>query len=157
MEKEVSITQFFDAPRELVFKAWTDAEWLPQWHAPDNCTILFKHLDVRVGGYFHSCVNNPEYGECWALGVYKEIIYPEKLVYTLSVADEEGNLTDPQSAGMNPDWPAETLVTVTFTEQNDKTKMVLTQTVNEALAKETGAYPSWLQMFERLNLRIVNN
>jgi uncharacterized protein YndB with AHSA1/START domain len=150
------ITQIFDAPRELVFRAWTDAEWLPKWYAPDNCTIEYKHLDIREGGTFHSCINNPQYGDCWAIGEYKEIVSPERLVFTLSRADEEGNFVEPASVGMDPAWPAVTLVSVTFTEHEGKTKMTLSQTVSEALAIENGAHPSWLQQLNNLQAFIVN-
>lgn len=151
MNKDVLITHVFDAPRELVFKAWTDAEWLAKWYAPDNCTVYFKHIDVQEGGTFLSCIYNPQYGNCWAMGKYLEIKSPHRIQYTLAVADESGNPSNAVDEGMNPEWPQETIVTVTFTELDGKTKMVLHQTVSEALAKQTGAYPSWLQMFNRLN------
>ena len=75
---------------------------------------------------------------------------PERLVFTMAVADEQGRLIEPTGAGMDPDWPRETVVTVTFSELDGKTRLTLHQTVSEALARKTGAYPSWLQMFDRL-------
>ena len=73
----------------------------------------------------------------------------------MAVADEGGNLIEPTEAGMDPGWPRETVVTVTFSEQAGKTRLTLHQTVSEALARQTGAYPSWLQMFDRLDSELA--
>lgn len=149
-DKMVVIERLFAAPRELVFKAWTDPAHLARWFAPRGCTIRFLKLDVRPGGVFHSCIHNPAFGECWCVGVYHEIVAPERIVYTLASADAQGNKTAPAAGGHASDWPAETTVSVTFTEHEGRTKLVLRQTVLESIAKRTGAYPSWLQMLDRL-------
>lgn len=148
--KTIVITRVFDVPRELVFEAWTRAEYLLRWYAPRGCTIHFSKLDVRPGGAFHSCIHNPAFGDCWCIGEYREIVRPARLVYTLAIADERGNRIEPAQTGHDPDWPAETLVTVTFEEQDGKTRLTLRQNVLESLAKRTGAYPSWLDMLDHL-------
>ena len=147
---EVHITRVFDAPRALVFQAWTDPERLAQWHAPRGCTITFSRFDFRPGGTFISTLRTPENYECRCRGVYQEITAPERIRYTLGFSDEEGNLVEPSARGMDPDWPRETTVTVTFAEHDGKTTLTLHQTVSEPLARATGAYPSWLEMFDRL-------
>lgn len=149
-DREVLITRTFDAPRELVFQAWTDPEHLKRWYAPHGCTIDFAALDLRPGGTFLSCIHTPDGHDCWCKGVYREVVPPERIVYTMAIADEHGNLVGPTEAGMDPDWPHETTVTVTFAEHGRQTKLTLHQTVSEALAKRTGAHPSWLQMLDRL-------
>lgn len=150
--RQVLITQAFSAPRELVYKAWTDKNLLEKWYAPTGCTITFSHLDVRMGGTFHSCVHIAEADyDCWCIGTYLEIVPNEKLVFTMINADEQGNRIDPATIGMDADWPGETTVTVTFTETDGKTVVTLHQTVSETLAKKTGAHPSWLLMLEKLN------
>lgn len=149
-EPEVWITRVFDAPRELVFRAWTDPDQLVRWYAPQGCQIRFERIDVRPGGEFLSCILIPGGHECWCTGVYREIEKPERIVYTLAIADRHGNRLDAVQAGMDPEWPAETEVTVTFTEENGKTRLTLHQTVRESLARRTGAHPSWLQMLDRL-------
>ncbi|WP_010584998.1 SRPBCC family protein [Schlesneria paludicola] len=146
----VVIERVFDAPRELVFQAWTDREHLANWYAPNGCTITFKTLEIRPGGVFHSCIRSPEGHECWCKGVYLEIEPPTRIVYSMSIADQDGNLAEPVDVGMDPEWPRETTVTVSFLEWGDKTRLTLHQTVREAIAKRTGAYPSWLQMLDRL-------
>jgi uncharacterized protein YndB with AHSA1/START domain len=148
--QQVFITRTFDAPRELVFRAWTDAAQLEQWYAPSGCSVRFTKLDLREGGEFHSCVRTPDGHDCWCKGVYREIVAPERIVYTLAVADEHGNLITPVQAGMDPEWPRETTVTVTFAEHDGKTTLTLHQTVSASLAQRTGALPSWLSMFDRL-------
>jgi uncharacterized protein YndB with AHSA1/START domain len=149
-EREVLITRLFDAPRELVFRAWTDPEHLARWYAPRGCTTRFRELDLRQGGAFHSCVRTPDGHDCWAIGVYREIAPPERLVFTLVVADEHGNAVVPGDSGKDSDWPAETVVTVTFVEEGGRTRLTLHQTVSEALAIRTGAHPSWIEMLDRL-------
>jgi uncharacterized protein YndB with AHSA1/START domain len=134
-----------------VFQAWTDPQHLSRWFAPHGCSIEFRNLDLRPGGTFHACIRNPQYPECWTVGVYQEIAAPERLVYTMAMANEQGQRVSSPDAGKDSDWPEETTVTVTFSEQDGKTLLTLRQTVSEALAKRTGAYPSWLEMLDRLS------
>jgi uncharacterized protein YndB with AHSA1/START domain len=149
--RTIRIERTFDAPRELVFEAWTRPDYLMQWHAPRGCTIQIAKLDVRSGGRFHWCIHDPSFGDCWCVGVYQEIVRPERIVYTLATADSAGNEIEPVQAGHDPRWPRATLVTVTLTEVRGSTRLTLEQNVLESLARHTGAHPSWLQMLDRLN------
>lgn len=149
-ERMVVITRSFDAPRELVFRAWTDPEQLTRWYAPTGCTIRFVAIDPRPGGAFHSCLRTPDGYECWCKGIYLEIVEPERIVYTLAVTDEHGASVEPSAVGMDPAWPRETVVTVTFSELGGGTKLTLHQTAPESLARRTGAHPSWIEMMDRL-------
>jgi uncharacterized protein YndB with AHSA1/START domain len=147
----VRITRDFDAPRDAVFRAWTDPAQLARWFAPHGCSIRFRTIEPRPGGTFHSCIRTPDGHDCWCRGDYREVLAPERIVFTMAVANERGDLVEPVAAGMDPAWPRETTVTVTFAELGaGRTRLTLTQTVDEALAKRTGAYPSWLQMFDRM-------
>ncbi|MFT3795209.1 SRPBCC family protein [Flavobacterium sp.] len=148
---EVFIEETFNARIEKVFQAWTDPEKLMKWYAPEGCAISFNHIEVKTGGKFHSCISNPQYGDCWCIGEYIEVIPNSKLVFTMVNADEIGNPINPVDIGMDSEWPGATLVTVTLTEVDGKTKLQLHQTVSQELAKKTGAYPSWLQMLDNLN------
>ena len=149
-DREVQITRTFDAPRELVWQTWSDVDHLGRWHAPQGCEIEFTRFEFREGGGFLSCIRNPAFGECWCLATYLEIVEPERIVYKLAIADAAGNCIDPVAAGHDAEWPAETTLTLTFTEDDGKTVLSLHQTVSEELAKRTGAYPSWLDMLDRL-------
>jgi uncharacterized protein YndB with AHSA1/START domain len=149
--RTIRIERMLHAPRELVFDAWTRPELLLQWYAPRGCTIRFAEFDVRPGGRFHSCIRNPSFGDCWCVGVYREIVRPERIVYTMATADSAGNVIEPAQAGHDPHWPRETLVRVTLAEVRGSTLLTLEQSAPEWLAKQTGAHPSWLQMLDRLD------
>lgn len=154
--QDTFISRIINAPQELVFEAWTQEEHLRHWYAPKGCTVHFAHVDIRPGGSFLSCIRNPEgnYKDCWCKTTFLEIIRPEKIVCTLQVADAGGNPISARDAGMDPDWPDETILTLTFTPKGDKTLFTLHQTVNTALAKRTGAYPSWIQMLDILEAHL---
>lgn len=156
-KNEVFIEEIFDASIERVFQAWTDPEKLLKWFAPQGCTIHFKKLEIKKGGQFHSCISNPQFGDCWCIGEYKEIVPNSKIVFTMINADEDGNPINPIEIGMDPDWPGATLVTVTLKELNGKTRLQLRQTVSQELAKKTGAYPSWLQMLNNMQTLLNSN
>jgi len=148
--KELLITHLFDASPELVFKAWTDPAHLQNWYAPDGCTIAFKSIDVNIGGKFHSVIHDPVHGDCWIVGTYQEVKSPEKLVFTMILSNEQGDLVSANTAGKSDEWPEAILTTVTFTDIGKQTKVTLHQTVDELEAKKTGAYQSWFSMFDRL-------
>lgn len=160
MEKnnqELLITHLFDAPRELVFKAWTDPELLKHWYAPDGCTIEFKTINVKVGAGFHSCIHDPVHGPCWIKGIYQEVLAPEKLVFSMILSNEHGDNVNANTAGKSEDWPEALVTTITFASIGKQTKVTLHQTVAEAEAKKTGAYQSWFSMFDRLNTILIAN
>jgi uncharacterized protein YndB with AHSA1/START domain len=150
LDKEVLITHTFNAPRDVVFKAWTNVEQLKRWYAPKGCTVDFKEADIRKGGSFLCCIFNPDFGDCWCKAEFLELDFPKLIVYNLANTDKNGNRINPVDEGFDEDWPGQTVVTVTFTELNGKTTITLHQTVSESIAKRTGAYPSWIQMLERL-------
>ena len=150
-EPTLLIERTFDFTREVVFDAWTNPVLLARWFAPSGCTIHFARIDVRAGGGFHSCLQNPEFGDCWTVADFREVVRPERIVFAWRIADASGNAVSPGSQGHDPDWPAETLVAVTFTEKNGRTLVTIAQNVSEALAKRTGAHPSWTQMLEKLD------
>lgn len=149
--KELFITHLFNAPRESVFRAWTDPELLKQWYAPDGCTIEFKSINVAVGGSFHSCIHDPVHGECWIKGEYSTVAFPEKMVFSMVLTDAEGSSVEALQAGKPEDWPKEILTIVTFTTVGEQTELTIHQTVAEEDAKQTGAYQSWIKMFNKLN------
>lgn len=152
-EKLVDISRTIEAPKDAVFKAWSTPEALTRWFAPAGCDLLVKSMDFRPGGVLHACVLNPV-KDCWTRSEYLEIVPGEKISFTMGIADEAGLPQDALAAGMDPAWPSVTTVVVTFTETNGRTTMRLQQTVSEELAKKTGAYPSWLSMFDRLEQEV---
>jgi uncharacterized protein YndB with AHSA1/START domain len=149
-DREVLIARTFDAPRDLVFRAWIEPDHLARWYAPKGCSVIIHEFDPRPGGVFHHAIQTPGGRNCLCKGVYREIVPPERLVYTLSFSDAAGNFVEPADVGADPEWPRETVVTVTFDDLGGKTKLTLHQTVLESIAKRTGAHPSWIEMLDRL-------
>jgi uncharacterized protein YndB with AHSA1/START domain len=113
-EREFVMERIFDAPRELVWQAWTKPEHLAQWWGPKGWTLPVCKMDFRPGGVWHYCMRGPEGEESWGKAIYHEIIEPERIVYLDAFADEAGNPVE----GM-----PEILITVTFTEHDGKTKL----------------------------------
>lgn len=148
------IERRFNFPRAIVFEAWTDPALLAEWFAPRDSTLQIERLDVRPGGGFHLCVHSPSF-DCWTIGTYTEIVHPERIVFTMAIADTSGAAATSDSQGHDPAWPSETVVRVTFTERDGQTMMRLEQNVSEALAKQTGAQAGWLEMLDRLTERLT--
>lgn len=154
-KNEILITRIINAPRELVFDCWTKEEHLKRWYFPNTCTVKFNPVDLRVDGGFHGAIIPPSGEYCWFRAIFKEIDRPGKLVFTLARADEKGNHLTPAEAGMPREWPDITLVTLTFEDLGKQTRFTLHQTVDLDLATRTGAYPSWLQMLDRMEASIT--
>lgn len=121
----IVISRIFDAPRESVWKAWTDRDSLMRWWGPKSYTSPTYQIDLRVGGKYLFCMRSPEGKDIWGTGVYRELVEPERIVCSDSFADEKGNVVPASYYGMESDFPLEMQVTVTFEEHGGKTKMTL--------------------------------
>ena len=86
-----------------MFKAWTEPAHLMRWWAPKGFTTPFCKIDFRPGGVFHYCMRSPEGRDTWGIGVYREIVVPERIVCTNSFSYEEGNFVEPGHFGTHPD------------------------------------------------------
>jgi uncharacterized protein YndB with AHSA1/START domain len=149
-KQEIVITRIFDAPRELVWKAWTDPKHFQRWWGPKDYTCPFCQMDLRVGGKYLNCMRSPEGQEYWSTGVYREIIPMERIVFTDCFADEQGNVVPATHYGMSADFPLEMLVTVIFEDTGSKTKMTLKHVdlpIGE-MTEQTGA--GWNESFDKL-------
>lgn len=152
---ELIITRIFDASREKVWKAWTDPELLKRWWGPKYFTAPVSKIDFRVGGKYLSCMRGPDGKDYWSTGVYREIIPNEKLVVTDSFADEKGNVVPASHYGMAGDWPLELLVTVTFEELGNKTKMILRhEGIPSGMMREL-TETGWSESFDKLAESII--
>jgi uncharacterized protein YndB with AHSA1/START domain len=149
-ERVLVITRVFDAPRSLVFKAWTDPEHVVRWWGPKGFTTPFCKIDFRPGGVFHYCMRSPEGRDFWGKGIYREIVEPERIVFTDFFADKEGNPVPATHYGMSPDWPAEMLVSVTFGEHEDKTKATLQHVGIPSGTEGDSCEVGWTESLERL-------
>ncbi|MBI3993768.1 MAG: SRPBCC domain-containing protein [Candidatus Lambdaproteobacteria bacterium] len=147
---EIVITRVFDAPRALVFKAWTEPAHLKRWWAPEGFTTPHYTVDLRPGGRMHYCMRSPEGSDYWGLGTFREIVVPERLVYIDSFADAQGNPVPPAHYGISASHPAETLVTVTFTERAGRTTLTLRYAVPATVPERDMAAQGWNQMLDKL-------
>jgi uncharacterized protein YndB with AHSA1/START domain len=120
--RELVITRLFDAPRELVWKAFTEPERLAHWWGPTGFTMLVHTLDLHPGGIFHYSMRSPDGQLLWGRFFFREIQPPERLVFVNSFSDESGNIT---RAPFSRSWPLEILNSVTLTEVDDKTTVTL--------------------------------
>ena len=116
------IARTFDAPRDLVWKAWTERDRLMHWFSPKGFTLSTASLDFRPGGVFHYAMRSADGNEMWGKFLYREIVPQERLVLVNSFSDKKGGLTrHPMSAT----WPLEMLTTTTFEERNGKTTVTI--------------------------------
>ena len=128
-QSAVVIERTFDAPVDLIWQMWTDPEHFKAWYGPDGATIPVAKLDVRVGGSRLVCMemqtpNGPM--QMWFAGEYREVVENERLVYTESMADENGNALSPSDMGFPGGHPMTTEVCVELEDVGGRTKMVMT-------------------------------
>lgn len=122
MSNGIVITHTFNAPRELVFKTFTESEHLQNWWGPKGWTFHVSKSDFRPGGVFHYS-QKPDDGDImWVKFVYREIVALEKIVYTSFFSDEDGNIV---RAPFHASWPMETLNTMIFFEEEGKTTLTI--------------------------------
>ena len=141
-EREVVITRIYDAPRDLVWQAWTDVKHMARWWGPKGFTNPVCEMDVRIGGAWHIVMRAPDVTDYPCGGVYREIVERERLIFTNIATDKAGK---PILDG---------LTTVTFADDGGKTKLVLhtraTALVDYAAAYLEGMEAGWSQSLDRL-------
>ena len=142
MANDLVITRVFDAPRETMFKAWTEVERLKRWWGPKNFTNPVCEMDARPGGAIRIHMRAPDGAVYPMTGVVREIAAPERMVFGSAALDENGHAL------------FEVLSTVTFAERGGKTEMTLRLRVTKATAKGApymaGMDAGWRQSLERL-------
>jgi uncharacterized protein YndB with AHSA1/START domain len=142
-QPELVLTRIFDAPRELVFKAWIDPKQLAQWFGPKDFTNTVYELDPRPSGKLLITMRGPDGTLYPTKGIFHEVVPPERIILTTSAFEDQNGL--PQLRVLN---------TVTFVEHNGRTKITLralvtwsTPAVADALA---GMEQGWSQSFDKL-------
>ena len=116
-------SRVFDAPRDKVWKAWTETERLKQWWGPAGFKVHTCKVDLRPGGSFHYGMTAPDGTDMWGKFAYREIEAPKRLVFINSFSDTKGGVT---RHPWSPNWPLLMLSTVTFEEQaGGKTKVTV--------------------------------
>ena len=141
-EWDLVMTRVFDAPRELVFKAWTETKHVAQWWGPKSFTNPVCEMDVRPGGAIRIHMRAPDGVVYPMTGVFQEIVVPERLVFVGSALDDKGNSM------------FDVLNTVIFADQRGKTALTLQLRVIKATAAAPqylkGMEMGWTQSLDRL-------
>lgn len=137
-DRVLVITRSFDAPRSLVFKAWTEPEHMRHWFGPKDFTVMSCDMDVRTGGDFRIHSRSPGGSDHYLHGVYREIVPPERLVSTYCWTDAEWRPTRP-----------ETILTLTFEEERQGTKLTLHQAVFESATACEMHRHGWTESLDR--------
>jgi len=136
--KDFVISRVFDAPRDLVWKCFTEPERMQQWWGPKGVKVVKTKMDLRVGGTYHYGMLTPDGKTMWGRMVYREIVPPEKLVFLNSFSDEAGGLG---RHPMAPTWPLQMLSIFTFEEQpGGKTRFTVRWSPYEATEEERATF-----------------
>jgi len=145
------ITRVFDAPRQLVWKAWTDPQYVMQWWGPKGFTCPVCKMDFRVGGKFLCCMRTPDGQEFWNGGEYHEIVLLEKIVSSMYFSDSEGNKVEPEHYGIEHE-AIEGAYDVTLFEDLGDGQTKLTFIGNETMedAKESGQVEGWKEILDKV-------
>ena len=114
-DRELVLTRLLDAPREALYRAWTEPELIKQWFAPKPWTVADARTDVRPGGETSVTMRSPEGEEFPSAGVYLEVVPNEKLVFT-----------DAYGAGWQPSRKPFFTAMVTFADEGGKTRYIAT-------------------------------
>jgi len=110
---EFILSRVFDAPRDLLWKAFTEPERMKQWWGPKGFTVIASKMDLRPGGTYHYGMTAPDGNPMWGKFVFREIAPPERMVFVNSFSDEAGGTT---RHPLHQSWPLEMLTTFTFEE-----------------------------------------
>jgi uncharacterized protein YndB with AHSA1/START domain len=139
-DRELVITRIFDAPRELVFQAWTDPQRMLQWMGPRSHPARLMEMDARPGGAWRGCLDAADgSGELWQSGTCWEIVPPERVVFTFAWHTADGTRG------------AEQLVTIVFAAVGDKTRMTFRQSPFQTVESRDGHVLGWHSAFDRFD------
>jgi uncharacterized protein YndB with AHSA1/START domain len=138
-ERTLVLTRVFDAPLDLVWRAWADPDQMVRWIGPEGFTGEIIRMDTHPGGAYRFRMREPDGTDHWTQGVYREVVERQRIVYTWAWADAEGKATSP-----------ETLITVTFVPRGSKTELTLRQAVFESVNARDLHRGGWSSSFDKL-------
>ena len=151
------ISRVFDAPRDLVWRAFTEAEHMKQWWGPKGFTVVKFAIDLRPGGMNHYCLKGPDGSPMWGKFRYREIEPPRRIVGINSFSDEAGGTA---RHPLHAAWPLEIFTIFTFEDlPGGKTKLTVRWQAHHATAEEQNTFdtnhPSmqmgWTGTFDNLD------
>lgn len=145
-ERTLVITRLFDAPRELVFKLWSEPTHLARWVGPRDYPAMQADNDFRVGGKWRIGLRATDGSEdLWQSGVYREIEPPRKLAFTFAWEGMKGGTP-----------PNETFVTIELEDVNGKTRMTFKQFLFDTVSNRNGHRGGWDSTFDRFDEYLAN-
>lgn len=150
LQDSVVIERTLDAPRDLIWQMWTEPEHFKAWYGPNGATIPVAEMDVRVGGrrLVRMTVQTPNgQMDMWFTGEYREVVPNERLVFTESMADEDGNVVSASAMGMPEGHPDTTEVTVVLEDVSGRTRMVLT---HAGIPSDSPGAMGWTMALDKL-------
>jgi uncharacterized protein YndB with AHSA1/START domain len=142
-EKQIEVSRTFEAPLELLWKAWTEPEHFMKWYGPKGFTAPTCEIDLREGGRHLWSMLSPDGMQMYYTGTYKEVVPMERLVFSDGMSDADGNLM-----GMGEGMPEYWDVTVTFAHVDGKTTVTVSHVGYGASAEH--AAMGWEQAFDKL-------
>lgn len=146
----IVIERTFDAPVDLIWQMWTQPAHFQNWYGPKGVTVPVAKMDVRVGGKRLVCMEmqRPDgMMKMWSTGEYVEVIPNERLVYSDSMSDENGNVMSASDMGMPEGFPMTTEVIVVLEDLGGRTKMTMT---HAGMPAHEGASSGWEQAFAKM-------
>ena len=146
----VVIERSFDAPVDLIWQMWTDPEHFKAWYGPEGATVPVAKMDVRVGGSRLVCMEMATPNglmQMWFTGEYREVVKNQRLVYTESMSDEDGNVLSPSEMGMPLGHPTMTEIIVELEADGGQTRMTLT---HAGVPKGSPGAAGWVMAFDKL-------
>ncbi len=145
------VTRVIDAPREIVWKAYAQPEYVQQWWGPKGFTSPSCRSDFRVGGMFLYCMRSPDGREGWTGGQFHEIVPHEKIVYSMYFADSDGNRVEPEEIGVEHEAIDGVYDEVRFEDLGDgRTKITLIGNESMENARASGQLEGNQQLLDKL-------
>src|ERR1041385_311 len=132
----------FNAPRNLVWQAWTSPDAFGKWWGPKGTTLRVLKFDLRPGGVFHYAFAFQPGHEMYGRFVYREIVAPERLAFVISFSDAEGGITRAPFPQLKDRWPLEVLNVMRLTELAGETTLTLRASPLNASEEERAMFAS---------------
>jgi len=153
--RTVTVERTFDAPRDLVFRVFTEPQHLRRWWGPKGYTSPVCEADVRVGGRYLFCMRSPEGQDIYGTGTFREVVPNERIVYTDSFADQRGNVVTGAFYGLPEDFPLELLVTISFADAPGGTRVTLEHAGLPVGEMADGAGVGWAESLEKVSAALA--
>lgn len=154
-QKQFTITRAFNAPRQKVFKAWTEPKQIMKWWGPKGFTAPAVKVDLKPGGQYLYAMRDEAGKMYWSGGEFKKVEAPRRLVVLDHFTDEAGNKAEPADYGLDENYPKEATITVTFKEDRGQTVLNISYDMPKAMTErqamvKSGMTEGWNSSLDKL-------